>query len=188
MEGINRAINIVSEFTRLKENVDNKDVPCFFISYQRKDQSFATEIADVIKAKKMDVYFDMLDMDLKFSRQISDPAGVTASIKEGLQKSTHMIVVVSPSTYESYWVPFEIGYAFDDMGQNLKVLRHKGIPRQSMPAYLQVKEVLQGKSDLFTFITGVRNSYPIYESVSLKESTRTFSEIHSRQLSQYLDE
>jgi len=111
MEGINRAIQsqTIYKAWRTLESISNKEVPCIFISYQRKDEDYASDIADYIISKQLDVYFDLEDNDLKQINQTSNPLGVTNSIKKGLNESDYMLVIVSPDTYRSLWVPFEVG-------------------------------------------------------------------------------
>src|SRR5882724_9773361 len=114
MEGINRAPG--QEFkalSRIFESVDDEEVPCIFISYQRHDEEYAKDVAEYILSKQIDVYFDLNDTDLRIYNQINNPAAVTKAIQKGLNKSDYMLVIVSPDTYRSPWVPFEVGYAYD---------------------------------------------------------------------------
>jgi hypothetical protein len=174
MDGINKADSdyaLEKTHRTLSESIDTSQVPCVFISYQRKDEDYASEIADYIKSKEIDVYFDLDDSDLKLQRQLNNSSRVTSSIQKGLSESDYMIVIVSPTTYKSPWVPFEIGYAYDDMGHDMKILRHKGIDKRTFPQYLQVREVLNGRLALFSFINSIRSSHRIYES--LKKGGKT---------------
>lgn len=190
MEGINRALKNqkLNKAYRILESISNDEVPCVFISYQRKDEEYAQEVADYITSKQLDVYFDLEDNDLKQKNQVSNPQGVTDAIRKGLNQSKYMIVIVSPNTYRSLWVPFEVGYAFDKKGDKMKILRHKGIDKDSMPSYLKVKELLHGAVSLNRFLTSIRNEHSIYESLLEKgEQVRNFSEYRANPLSKYLD-
>jgi len=190
MEGINRALKIqsINKAIRILESISNEEVPCIFISYQRKDQDYASEVADYIKSKQLDVYFDLEDNDLKLANQTLNPADVTDAIKKGLNQSQYMIVIVSPTTYSSPWVPFEVGYAYDKKDEKLKILRHKGISKNSIPAYLKVKEVLKGTFSLNNFLNSIRNNYLVYENLIRKgEQVKAFSSYTSNPLSEYLD-
>lgn len=189
MNGINRALQSQSlnKAWRALESISNDDVPCIFISYQRKDEEYASVVANYIMAKQLDVYFDLDDDDLKEINQRENPAGVTNSIKKGLNKSEYMIVIVSPTTYKSLWVPFEVGYAFDKKGDKMKILRHKEILKASMPAYLRVKELLNGTASLNRFLTSIRKKYSIYESLEKAGRIESFSSFSSNPLNKYLD-
>jgi nucleoside 2-deoxyribosyltransferase len=190
MEGINRAIedeSVNKAFRNLLESIDDKDVPCIFICYQRRDEEYASEVAEYIKSKQLDVYFDLEDNDLKQINQTANPAEVTDAIKKGLNQSDYMIVIVSPSTATSPWVPFEVGYAYDKKGDKLKILRHKGILKNTMPAYLKVKELLNGTVSLNRFLGSIRKRNVLYEKLEKGGKLKTFSVYTSNPLNKYLD-
>lgn len=190
MAGVNRALkNYESKRTfSITESVSDGDIPCVFISYQRSDEKYASDIADYITSFNLDVYFDLSDQDLKLVNQRSNPHKVTDAIRKGLNRSDYMIVIVSPNTYKSAWVPFEVGFAYDKKKDKMKILRHKGISKSAMPAYLQVKEILQGINSLNNFLRSTKQGYPIYENKLEKGGrVKTFSEYRSNALNQYLD-
>lgn len=111
MAGINRAI---SSYVTLSESRKNSGIKCVFLSHQKSDSDTCKKIAEYLIAAEIDVYFDENDDDLKIYRQIGNPHGVVDSIKKGIKKSSHMLVVVSPNTIHSKWVPWEVGYAYDN--------------------------------------------------------------------------
>lgn len=191
MKGINRAIEpnidvIVENLERTVLFSSAQSVPCVFISYQRADEVYALRVADYIISKQIDVYFDLNDHDLKLQMQRDNPEEVTSAIRKGLNQSDYMLVIISPTTYTSPWVPFEIGYAYDNKGDNLKLLRHKGIAKITMPAYLKTREVLLGFKSLNNFLNDVRKSSFIYESLMKKgEEVKSFSNANT--LTDYLD-
>lgn len=190
MEGINRALKDqkINKAWRTLESISTDDVPSIFISYQRKDEEYAKDVSGYIVSKQLDVYFDLEDNDLKFSKQLNNPKGVTTSIQKGLNESDYMLVIISPDTYKSLWVPFEVGYAYDSMGDNLKLLRHKDIDKTALPSYLKVKEMLNGTESLNRFLDSIRKKHLIYESLLEKgEKIKTFSSYYSNPLSKYLD-
>ncbi|WP_074406159.1 toll/interleukin-1 receptor domain-containing protein [Aquimarina megaterium] len=119
----------------------NQNVKCVFISYQNNDKAEAKKIADYLISAGINVYFDEYDGDLKRSNQNSSRNKVTESLCKGINNSSYMIVIVSPSTMESNWVPFEIGFGYDKT--ELSVLTLKGIPKGSLPEYLQTVYALR---------------------------------------------
>lgn len=191
MKGINRVLKRqqLNRTARIiLESISDDDVPCIFVSYQREDEEYAREVADYIMSKQLDVYFDLEDSDLKKGNQRNNPQGVTDSIKKGLNQSEYMIVIVSPNTYRSLWVPFEVGYAFDKKEDKMKILRHKGINKAAMPAYMKVKELLNGTTSLNRFLDSIRKTYLVYESLIEKgERVEAFSEYNANPLNKYLD-
>lgn len=191
MEGKNRALKndyLFEKAERTFSNIKESEVPCIFISYQRKDENYACEVTNYIMSKQIDVYFDLEGNDLKLSNQRNNPKAVTDAIRNGLNRSDYMLVIVSPDTYRSLWVPFEVGYAFDKKGAKMKILRHKGISKTSMPDYLKIKEMLHGTRALNGFLNVTRKKHHIYESLLEKgERVKSFSEYSSNPLSKYLD-
>lgn len=190
MEGINRALKnqTLSKALRTLESISSDDVPCIFISYQRDDEDYASEVSQYIISKQLDVYFDLEDNDLRQENKLRNPKGVTDAITKGLNRSDYMIVIVSPTTYKSLWVPFEIGYSFDKKGDKMKILRHKGIDKNNMPSYLKVRELLQGTASLNDFLDSIRSHHRIYENLLQKgERVKSFSTYSSNPLNKYLD-
>ena len=61
-----------------------------------------------------------------------------------------MLVIVSPKTITSLWVPFEIGYGFEKT--ELAVLCLKGIPKGSLPEYIRTVKVVRDIDDLNSLI------------------------------------
>jgi hypothetical protein len=180
MEGINRAkpkdkLFSLSKAYRILESIYDANVPCVFISHQKKDTGFASDVADFLLSKKIDVYFDEDDNDLKFARQSNNHREVTKSIMIGINASDYMLVIVSENTYKSLWVPFEIGFAYDKI-TGLKILRHKEIEKDELPAYLKTTEILNGYFSLERFIAEIKATNKIYEELEKGEKIKFFSE------------
>ena len=121
-------------------------VKCLFISHQQKDKSQALKIADYIMSIGIDVYIDEYDKDLKIYHQSNNAKAVTDSIRNGINNSSHMLVIVSPNTLFSTWVPFEIGYGYDQT--DLLTLCLKGIPKGGLPEYLKSTKIIRDIYDL----------------------------------------
>jgi hypothetical protein len=194
IEGINKAFsdteNRSKKIVWLLESVDEWKIPCVFISYQREDEDYAKKVSEYIMSKGISVFFDLYDTTLKFYYQNSNPKKVTDSIRKGITDSNYMLVIVSPTTMNSGWVPFEIGYAYDSITENkLVCLKHKGITRSNLPSYLKTKELLTGFNDLENFIKEIRGQCRyVYESLETRQAVKNFSEYISNPLSEYLDE
>lgn len=125
-------------------------VKCVFISHQQKDKAEARQVADYLQNAGIDVYFDEYDKELRIHNQGNNPKKVTEAICAGINNSSHMLVVVSPYTVNSRWVPFEIGYGFDKT--DLGVLCLKGIPKGSLPEYIRTSPIIRDIYDLNNFI------------------------------------
>lgn len=126
-------------------------VKCIFIAHQRNDKAHARIVADYLQTAGIDVYFDEYDSDLKIHQQSKNPKKVTEAICAGINNSSHMLVIVSPNTVNSTWVPFEIGYGFDKT--DLGVLCLKGIPKGSLPEYIRTAPIVRDIYDLNNLIS-----------------------------------
>ncbi len=179
MAGINRA----EKSTRLfSESRKAKGVQCVFLSHQQKDKDVCRKIADYLLNADIDVYFDEDDDDLKIYRQQNRPQGVVDSIKKGITNSSHMLVVVSPNTIYSKWVPWEVGYGYDST--NLGVLTLKGIKEEDLSDYLKTTLIIRGTKSLNTYLAKITGKIE-----SLMESTnliKNFSTVW-HPLDNYLD-
>ncbi|MEN5059031.1 toll/interleukin-1 receptor domain-containing protein [Sphingobacterium kitahiroshimense] len=123
-------------------------VKCVFISYQKKDREAAVKVAEYLQAAGIDVYIDVYDSELRIQHQNDNPKEVTKAICNGINNSSHMLVLVSPSTMFSTWVPFEIGYDKTDLG----VLCLKGIPKGKLPEYARTATIVRDIYDLNSLI------------------------------------
>lgn len=128
-------------------------VKCIFISHQQRDKDAAKKIADYLIEAGIDVYFDAYDGDLRIHHQSNDAKAVTDSIRKGINNSSHMLVLVSPNTLYSTWVPFEIGYGYDKT--DLFVLCLKGIPKGGLPEYVRSATIVRDIHDLNNLISRV---------------------------------
>ena len=69
----------------------------------------------------------------------------------------------------------------------MKLLRHKEIIKETMPAYLKTKEMLDGAASLNRFLNSIRGAYMIYEDISKSINVRAFSSYNTNPLNKYLD-
>lgn len=136
-----------------RSQVISKGIKCLFISHQQKDKEQATKIADYLVTAGIDVYFDAYDKDLKIHHQSNNAKAVTDAIRNGINNSSHMLVLVSPNTLYSTWVPFEIGYGFDKT--ELYVLCLKGIQKGGLPEYVKTAKIIRDIYDLNTLTSSI---------------------------------
>lgn len=146
MKAYNRR-NISESETQFRKSLGRV---CVFLSHQKKDAEYTKKIADYILKNGIDVYFDEYDNDLKETNQFSHPGRVTQAILKGINASSHMLVVVSPNTMYSNWVPFEIGFGFDKT--QLGILTIKGIAKGKLPSYLQTAKRIRDIYDINKFV------------------------------------
>jgi hypothetical protein len=178
----------IERMVRLSESISNLQTSCIFISYQREDEKYAEQTSKYILSKGIDVYFDKNDSDLRLANETSSPWSVTGSIKKGLDASTHLIALISPSTYKSYWVPFEIGFSYERIGSGQKVLKHKDVSYLDLPDYLKVRGIMTGYDELDKFLDEIYSErHLILEKANKFHKIKAFSEFgSSHPMSNYL--
>jgi hypothetical protein len=96
-----------------------------FISYSRIDSEIADRIADVLSSLDIRYFLDQKDIDWGDTFALS--------IAEAIKNATHLIVIVSPASLKSEWVPYEIGQA---KANSLSILPYLIHPSLDMPSYL----------------------------------------------------
>lgn len=127
-----------------------KHTGCVFISHQRADKPAAKKIADFLLSKGIDVYFDEYDQSI----DRSNPDKLTASIQRGIDFSKYMLILISPNTLYSKWVPWEVGYGYNKV--EMSVLTLKGIREDQLPEYLQTTKVRRNYAALRTLIQEIK--------------------------------
>ena len=130
----------------LNERVASAPEPCIFISHQKDDSLWGRFMATYIKNEGIDVFYDEFDKLLQDPAKREDPAEVTSIITNALTISTHMICLVSEKTKKSWWVPYEIGFAW-----NNKFLGPKNIK-------LVFRNDITHKPEFFTILDDITQS------------------------------
>lgn len=97
-----------------------------FISYSRDDKSFAQQIAATLDRCDTQYFLDTADVAW------GDP--VLSSVKHGLTECSSVIVIVSPASLSSQWVPYEVGFS-SALGK--KILPFLTRSNLEMPAFLR---------------------------------------------------
>lgn len=183
-KGFNKA-NIYENLSWTLEVIEDRSLsnrPCVFLSHKREDKNACKEVARYLKNAGIDYYLDVEDDKLQYASSIGDPIKITESIKDGIKKSTHMMVVVSEQTYKSLWVPFEVGYGHAsildqeklknvDDRIKLSVLTLKDISEKTLPDYLQVGYLIKGTKSLNEYISKISGKL----EKSLLNESRIFS-------------
>lgn len=153
--------------------------PRVFISHQKKDSEIANVVAEYLLDAGIDIYFDQYDKSINRS----DPQSVVKAIRRGIENSSHMLVLFSPNTFGSLWVPWEIGYAYNSP-VTLGVLRMKGVAKDQLPEYLKVIKLVSDIWDLNQLISNITNTNR--EQLLTEGRIRKYSDF-ANPLNRYMD-
>lgn len=125
-----------------------------FISHKKEDADFARDLSEYIMEKGINVYFDENDPIL--AKEHKSPDEVVNAIKKGLEKSTHMIIVLSKKTLESNWVPWEVGFA-SAKDKEYRLLRLKDVFGE-IPEFYKVAKLLNDYDDLDKYLASMKKT------------------------------
>ena len=111
-----------------------------FISYSHTDTSIADGIAAVLEELSLEYFRDIKDI------QWGD--GINASVREGLESSSAIIVIISPGSLKSHWVPYEVGYATALKKKILPFLTH---PSLDVPGFIADLSYIKSEEQVRSF-------------------------------------
>lgn len=152
--GINRALSQY-KYTYY-EKVRNCDYTgiCVFISHKSSDSKEAKEIAELFKENGIDVYIDLDDNGLQIASVSNNAQSVVDHIQEGLKCSTHLLAMISDDTKDSWWVPYEIGYAKKGKKNIASLILSKN--KQNLPDYLLIEEQIRTLYELEKYVKNIK--------------------------------
>lgn len=97
-----------------------------FISYSHVDTSTADELESLLADLDIDYFRDLKDINWGNS--------ITSKVRDGLDACVAILVIVSPASLKSHWVPYEIGHAAALRKIILPFLTH---PSLDVPHYIR---------------------------------------------------
>lgn len=172
MKGINRAkIYAINDSVNLPQK-------CVFISHKFEDLEAAKEIAACIMDAGIDVYLDDNDDGLQAAVDDNDSKRIVECIENALITSTNILVLVTDNTRQSWWVPYEVGYAKRGKIEIASILKKEV---DEFPDYLKIERTMQGIRDLEKYLKDLNSLQPLFESINEKAV-----DSHQQQLLKYI--
>ena len=114
--------------------------PLVFISYSRIDKEFARRLLRKLAKIGINCFLD--EKNIEWGNSISD------TISGALKECAAVIVIISPASLKSAWVPFEVGQAVSTGKRILPLLTH---PALDVPLYLANFNCVKHISDAARF-------------------------------------
>lgn len=124
--------------------------PCVFISHYSGDKETARKIAHAVMNLGLDVYFDEYDADLALAAAVGDDLKIAQCIEKGLDRSTHLLGVITDRTFGSWWVPYEIG---GSTGRGRAVAHIVDKKVHHPPSYLSLGAIIRTVEELRAWAT-----------------------------------
>ena len=97
-----------------------------FISYSRMDAKVADEIATILSTFGIEYFRDVKDIEWGDA--------INSRVRDALQSCVAVLVIISPGSLKSQWVPYEIGHASALKKKILPFLTHPSI---EIPLYMR---------------------------------------------------
>ena len=139
-----------------------------FISYSRVDSRQVDLLTAVFDELNVEYFLD--------KKEIKWGQPVDAEIGSAISRCSHFLVVISPASIESPWVPYEVGHA-KALGKTLlPFLTH---PRMNVPAFLaelQYIHDIEKVRDYFSTLlpaSELKSGHSLASGESLQETTET---------------
>lgn len=144
--------------------------PRIFIAHRKSDRDAAIALADWLSRSNIDYFLDEESLPLQAATAANDEPEVLRIVEDALTCSSHLLGIISKSTQDSWWVPFEIGQA-----RRLKLkMAHIILDNVStLPEYMCVSEDLQ---DAHTLTSWLRAHVPYY----IREGYPTIPNLHRK--------
>lgn len=112
-----------------------------FISYAHEDSTLVDEICSRLSTAGLKFFRDTKD--------ISWGGSISSDVQQALESAEGVVVVISPASVKSQWVPFEIGYATALRKPILPFLTHPSI---DLPGYLSNLRHISNLDQIETFL------------------------------------
>ncbi|WP_299520119.1 toll/interleukin-1 receptor domain-containing protein [Winogradskyella sp.] len=158
MKGTNKSIRIQG---KLISKPSSNSKPCVFLSHKKEDKQACKVIGKYLTSAGIDIFLDEYDKQLQNAVASGNARLIVSRIKEAIDYSTHMLVVISLKTYQSQWVPFEMGYGHseliddsksDGLILNLSLLTLKDIVNHKLPEFMKIAHKIEGIKGLNKYI------------------------------------
>jgi hypothetical protein len=115
-----------------------------FISHRTADDAIARAVyGRLTKTHDIVCYLDDLDRE-------TNTKNITSLIVGRVRQCTNLLVLVTPNTQGSWWVPFEVGVARE---APRVITSYTNLLQQQLPEYLTEWPVLRGDNAIDTFAT-----------------------------------
>ena len=161
MKGINRAKASYPDRVLFESASYNKK--CVFISHKSEDKYVAEYVGNLLKNAGVDIYLDSNDIGLQQATREQNASKIVSHIEKALTTSTNILVLITEKTKESWWVPYEIGYAKKGK-KDIASLLLKNV--NDFPDYLEIEKKLRGLEDLKNYSQKLVTVSSYYENAS----------------------
>lgn len=116
-----------------------------FISHSKHDEDFAIYVKKLLNQSKIDAYLDLFDPSL--DRKIGRPE-IVPSLQKEIHNCKYLLVILSNITYSSWWVPFEIGIAWETNKAIINCFNYQDGFSDDLPEFLLQWPTIKNQREL----------------------------------------
>jgi transcriptional regulator with XRE-family HTH domain len=119
--------------------------PFVFISYAHADALFVNGFAERLEKAGIPHFRDV--------KSIPWGGDIPESVHRALEEASHLVVLISPASAQSQWVPYEMGYA---KGRSVVLIPYLLHPSMPLPSFISSRRYLSSSEDEAKFITSLQ--------------------------------
>ena len=141
-----------------------------FVSHKSDDEDKAKEVAACIDTYGLRTWLDVTDL-----RDQEDDEAMVDRIEAAITRSFSLMAIVTDVTNESWWVPFEIGIAYDMQKQLASYCEQQ--KHVEIPSFLWRWPLIQNHGDLHEWCRRIKSMQP---ATYLTEETSSVADHRER--------
>lgn len=141
-----------------------------FVSHKDTDAGLARVVVQALASRGVDSYLDELDDRLLRGPRLAD------HLRSRMALCSHLIAVVSSSTAQSWWVPWEIGVASE---RTMPLASYASQP-SLLPEYLRSWPYMSQVADIAAYVEEARRFERDTRSLTASASRNDWQGFHSR--------
>jgi transcriptional regulator with XRE-family HTH domain len=124
-----------------------------FISYSHTDAEFANGFAERLRKAGIPHFRDV--------KSIAWGEDISERVHQALEESSHLVVLISPASAQSQWVPYEMGYA---KGRNVVLIPYLLHPSMPLPSFIASRRYLSSPDEEGVFIASLQEDMKRFAS------------------------
>ena len=157
MAGVNRALADTYLRGLYEKEIEDGNIrkKCVYLSFRAEDLAAADAVAQYLMGNNIDVF---LTKDLPEDRDVEQKV---RRMEDGMNTSTHLLILLPKRSELSWLVPYEIGYAKRSGKGIAAVLLKSG--EDTFPEYLKKERTIWDLADFRKYTEEVRKCVGIYK-------------------------
>ena len=151
-----------------------------FVSHRSDDENKAMEVAHCVKTHGLTAWVDAIDM-----KGMDDDEKMVGRIEDAISRASSLIAVITGVTNESWWVPFEIGLAYEKEKQLASYC--EDTTRVEFPTFLWSWPLVRDHCGLYKWCEHIKATKTTGHRVLMEASKAAIAKRRQRYMSSLFD-